>query len=120
MQRRIPNTLLRIFENWLSNCWICIKWNDVTSDFIQIKFRVRQGSVLSPQLFAVYLNDIVSQVSQRCFVVLYADDILIMAPSVCNLQRLARKCMPSGTRFIGHASQLSKVVLYTYRATLQC
>jgi len=51
---------------------------------VSIKFGVRQGSVLSPQLFAVYLNDIVSQlpVSQRCFVVLYADDILIMAPSV--------------------------------------
>jgi len=85
MQRRIPDTLLCIFENWFLNCWTCIKWNNVTSDFIQIKFGVRQGSVLSPQLFAVYLNDIVSQllVSQRCFVVLYADDILIMAlPSV--------------------------------------
>ena len=64
------------------------------SDFIQIKFGVRQGSVLSPQLFAVYLNDIVSQspVSQRCFVVLYADDILIMALSVCNLQQLVNAC----------------------------
>jgi len=64
------------------------------SDFIQIKFEVRQGSVLSPQLFAVYLNDIVSQspVSQRCFVVLYADDILIMAPSICNLQQLVNAC----------------------------
>jgi len=51
---------------------------------LSIKFGVRQGSVLSPQLFAVYLNDIVSQlpVGQRCFVMLYADDILIMTPSV--------------------------------------
>ena len=50
--------------------------------------------MLSPQLFAVYLNDIFSQlpVSQRCFVVLYADDILIMAPSVCNLQQLVIAC----------------------------
>ena len=64
------------------------------SDFIQIKFCVGQGSVLSPQLFAVYSNDIVSQlsISQRCFVVLYADDILIMAPSVCNLQQLVNAC----------------------------
>ena len=55
---------------------------------------MRQGSALSPQLFAVYLNDIVSQlsISQRCFVVLYADDILIIAPSVCNLQQLVNAC----------------------------
>ena len=34
MQRRIPNTVLCIFENWFTNCWTCIKWNDVMSDFI--------------------------------------------------------------------------------------
>ena len=49
---------------------------------------VRQGSVLSPSLFAVYLDDIVNTlfVSQRHFIILYADDILIMAPSVTELQ----------------------------------
>ena len=39
----------------------CIKQNDVTSMFIKIDFRVRQGSVLSPYLFAVYVDDMVTR-----------------------------------------------------------
>ena len=53
---------------------------------------VRQGGVLSPYLFAVYVNDIIAGVEGlnvgcvMCFVlmciILYADDILLLAPSV--------------------------------------
>ena len=54
---------------------------DETFEFFKIEYGVRQGSVLSPSLFAVYLDDIVNalSVSQRHFIILYADDILIMA-----------------------------------------
>ena len=50
----------------------------------------RASSLKFPNIYPVYLNDIlaVSQlpISQRCFV-LYAEDILIISPSVCNLQQ---------------------------------
>ena len=36
-----------------------MKWNSVYSRFFKIEYGVRQGSVLSPSLFAVYLDDIV-------------------------------------------------------------
>ena len=50
---------------------------------------VGDSSVLSPTLFAANVNDIVSQLpsSVHRFIVLYADDILLMAPSVTELQR---------------------------------
>jgi hypothetical protein len=46
--------------------------------------------VLSPHLFAIYVNDIISRFNnnQRMFIVLYADDILLIAPSVTELQNL--------------------------------
>jgi hypothetical protein len=59
---------------------------------------VRQGGVLSPYLFAIYVDDIVKKINRsdlgcrlglkRIAVVLYADDIILMAPSVESLQML--------------------------------
>jgi hypothetical protein len=63
---------------------------------------VRQGGVLSPFLFSVYVDDIVESVvkeaigcSFKCVfvsIIFYADDILLLAPSVDSLQRLVRIC----------------------------
>ena len=51
-------------------------------------------SVLSPFLFAVYLDDLptVRSLIHRSFVVLYADDILLIAPSISELQQLLHNC----------------------------
>ena len=90
MRRYVPVQLLITLESLFSNCWTCIKWKTTTSRFFIIEFGVRQGSVLSPFMFALYIDDIVSHLHfrQRYSIVLYADDILILAPTVTELQRL--------------------------------
>ena len=72
----------------------CSKWNDVTSLLIKIDFGVRQGSALSPFLFAVYVDDMITRfyVSRRCFIALRADDILIFSPSLQELQNIVNTC----------------------------
>jgi exonuclease III len=94
MNRHLPVCLLELLEFWLSNSWSCIKWFDVYSPFFNICFGVRQGSVLSPFLFAVYLNDLVDgrYNGRHSFVILYADDILILTSSLTELQRLLHAC----------------------------
>ena len=49
---------------------------------------------MSPHLFAIYLDDVASclTIRQRCHIVLYADDILIIALSLTELQRLVNAC----------------------------
>ena len=63
---------------------------------------VRQGGVLSPYLFAIYVDSVYEKVavtSVGCHVkwacvsiLMYADDILLLAPSVSALQHLLNVC----------------------------
>jgi len=62
----------------------------------------RQGGVLSPYLFAVYINNVFECVSDSglgctikryCMsIFMYAADIILLAPSVSALQRLLYVC----------------------------
>ena len=77
---------------WHSKQEMCIKWGQTTADYFTISNGVRQGSILSPRLFAVYVDDLSKQLIDTrsgCFVehqcinhVMYVDDICLLAPIV--------------------------------------
>ena len=72
----------------------CVKWNDVWSATFSVNFGVRQGSVLSPFLFNIYLDDVakLNDCVNRKFIIVYADDILLIAQSVSEFRNLLRAC----------------------------
>jgi len=74
--------------------WSDVKWDNAFSNFFRIMFGVIQGSVLSPILFALYIDDISNSVSffQGCHIILYADNIILISPSVLMLQHLLHAC----------------------------
>ena len=75
MKWRISLELLELLENWLSESYAYVKWDESWSYIFRISFGVSQGSVLSPVLFSVYIDDI-GQLHNNltgAFVVLYAD-----------------------------------------------
>ena len=102
MNRRVPNVLLSTLENWFAKCYTCVRWRSAWSSFFRIKCGVRQGGVLSPQLFAVYIDDAikaVQSVGSGCYmrhvcinIIVYADDILLLSPSVEGLQQIVTVC----------------------------
>ena len=81
----------------------CFSVNGVSSNYFYSNFGVRQGENLSPFLFTIFLNDLETFLSesQNCngneleenmyaflklFVLLYADDTVILAESASDLQ----------------------------------
>ena len=69
------------------DCYSCVKRENIHSDFFTVTFGVRQGSVLAPFLFDVFL-DVLSDtcnLERNRFIVVYADDILLISISVVNL-----------------------------------
>ena len=81
---------------------MCVRWNSSVSDSFHVSNGVRQGGVLSPMLFAVYVDSLLEMLeasgvgcySGSCFVgaVCYADDIVLLAPCASALTVLLDIC----------------------------
>jgi hypothetical protein len=101
MNRCLPVAVLSMLENWFSRCFSFVKWFGSCSFSFSLTCGIRQGGVLSPYLFAIYIDYLIRDIiklSIGCishFVsvcIVYADDILLLDPSVAALQRLVLAC----------------------------
>ena len=102
LKRSISVIIVRILMFWYSNQNLCIKWGTQKSSFFTISNGVRQGGILSPVLFSIYMDDLSVLLSQSgigCHIeglcinhVFYADDLCLMAPCAIALQELINMC----------------------------
>ena len=79
-----------------SNSSACVKLNDMRTDWFDISSGVKQGDTLSPTLFDMYLNDLATDVKSlnvgvdidgyNISILLYADDVVLIAPDEASLQ----------------------------------
>jgi hypothetical protein len=93
MECCLPIEVLDTSIYWLNNSWSFTAWNTAFSNFYKLDFGIRQRLVLSPILFAIYVNDIVNYRRNGIhnFVVLYADILLLAQPA--SKLRIYFKCV---------------------------
>lgn len=99
----IPLCIIQCLINWYSKLSACVKWFGCISTTFSLKAGVRQGGVLSPFLFNLYVDDLINMLQSKgygCHVgniwigcIMYADDILLLSPSVAGLQKMLDLCV---------------------------
>ena len=102
IERNIPLCILNILIYWLSNLTSQCRWNSAISESYAITSGVKQGGILSPFLFNVFMNDLLILLRKQgvgCFVknifvgaIMYADDLALIAPSRHAMQTLLSVC----------------------------
>lgn len=92
IQGNILNCLMALYEN--VKC--CVRVNGSFTDWFPVDTGVKQGCILSPILFAMYINDLtiaikvlgkgVSTDSEKISILLYADDVVLLSDTEQGLQ----------------------------------
>ena len=92
----------RLLFNWYKSMRATIRLNNEFSQFLNITKGTRQGSVLSPHLFNVFIDDLMRDLegcpyglrigSLKINTAGYADDITLIASTQPDLQKLADIC----------------------------
>ena len=85
---------------------MCVTWGNTYSEHFSVSCGVRQGGILSPYLFNIYVNDLCVELNKektRCTIHgmlvnhrKYADDLVIFSPSALGLQMLLGVCETFG------------------------
>jgi len=98
----VPMIIVDIVCNWYSKLFVAIRWNGALSEQFSVGSGVRQGSCLSPRIFTVFVNMFIVQLKYQnigCNVLsmffgclFYADDIILLCPTVNGLQLMLNKC----------------------------
>ena len=106
INRQIPLYLVRIIIFWYTQQQLFVKWGHETLETFLCTNGVRQGGILSPLLFNVYIDEIsvqLNKLSIGCLLggtiinhLIYADDLIIFSPSVKGLQQLLDCCIQYG------------------------
>ena len=102
MDRNVPLCFLLLIICWYSNMEYNIKWAKSHSNSFRVLCGTKQGGILSPDFFAIYIDDLIKILKKMgvgCHIIdyfiaclLFADDMSLISPTRDALQRLLDVC----------------------------
>jgi len=115
---------VRLLSYWYSHQMMFVRWQGVESNYFCIANGVRQGGILSPYLFRIYVRDLIAavvsssagccdRVGLKVNLLAYADDMVLLAPSWHALQLLL-SVIEKGAQQIDLSFNTSKTVCMVF------
>lgn len=101
-KRNINFYIIRLLRYWYHHQFFYVKWDNIFSEGFKTTNGVRQGGILSPIFFNVYmdgLSTLLNSSNTGCNMngviynhIMYADDTLLIAPSPNSIQKMLGLC----------------------------
>ena len=102
IDRNVPMYLIKILCYWYQHQLMSVRWGYSISNVFNVTNGVRQGGILSPKLFNIYIDGLSNILNnsliggslggKRINHMLYADDLCIVSLSSAGLQKLLSIC----------------------------
>ena len=115
-ERSTPPEIWQIMNNWYSCSTASVLWNNSQSSQFALCQGVRQGAILSPLLYSIFVDNLLISLSSSgfgvkiddifCGALMYADDLALIAGSESDLQHM-----------LDIASSYAKSWKYSFNAT---
>jgi hypothetical protein len=106
LDRGVPPHIVNTLMYWYTHQECTVQWGKETSKAFKVSNGVRQGGILSPLSFNLYVDELsrkLTKVNVGCKLneqnmnhLMYADDLVLLAPSPKALQRLIDQCCEFG------------------------
>jgi len=103
MVSKVPINLIKLLSTWYSNSTSIVNWFGAISVSYKLRAGVRQGGVLSPVLFAKYVDIVITKIEDSIMgcqigslsmgILMYADDLVLISASVSKLQNMVDLCV---------------------------
>ena len=123
ISRNVNLLVVRFLLNMYLNQSVRVRFNQTHSDFFHVANGVKQGGVLSPILFSIYIDMLIQSLQNSgygCRVgdmyvgcIAYADDILILTASLYSLKKMINICEQYAKEFqVKFNGNKSKLIIF--------
>jgi hypothetical protein len=109
IDRNVPVEIMRVLFSWFNVTHACVRLGNVYSDYVDIKSGIKQGGIMSPIFYNIYVDDLMDTLMKGklgCTIgdyfygaIFYADDILLLGGSVRKMQKMLDICCDYGNMY---------------------
>uniref|UniRef100_A0A0P4VXS2 Reverse transcriptase domain-containing protein n=1 Tax=Scylla olivacea TaxID=85551 RepID=A0A0P4VXS2_SCYOL len=123
LKRNVCPLICRLLLNMYVNQKLSVRWNDLLSSTFEVSNGVKQGGVISPILYCVYVDGLLTELRDSgvgCYMggtyagaFGFADDLKGLAPSVFALKKMISICVDYASRYdIVYNEKKSKLIVF--------